>query len=327
VARTSPPASGWHNIIYTFDGAIHTLIVDGVTAANTNTAQTSCAITEVQVGAVVGSLEFFQGSVDDLRIYNRVITATEIALIAAGADPTQGPKLDAGADLGVDLGPDAPSIDLTTNLVGYWKLDEGAGTTVADSSGNNNGGTIAGNPTWPAGAPALANNPHSLALDGTDDQVQVGINGFSALDQPRSVSLWFNYATAPATGNKTYFSASNRAANAGVGAGFQMGTRGANLCVWAIGGFVYLTTPAPAPGWHHMVYTFNGTNHTMYLDGSPQVLSNGVSPNPQNVPVAESVIGNYLNGNERFVGRLDDVRIWKDRALTQAEITALFSGQ
>jgi hypothetical protein len=106
-----------------------------------------------------------------------------------------------------------------------------------------------------------------------------------------------------------------------------MGTRGANLCVWAIGGFVYLTTPAPAPGWHHMVYTFNGTNHTMYLDGSPQVLSNGASPNPQNVPVAESVIGNYLNGNERFVGRLDDVRIWKDRVLTQAEVSALFSGK
>jgi hypothetical protein len=332
VARTAPAASGWHNVIYTFDGTIHTLIVDGVTAANTNTNQSTCAVTEVQVGTVGASLEFFQGSVDDLRIYNRVITATEIALIAAGADPTMGPKLDAGVDaspdLGVDLAPDGPTIDLTTNLVGYWKLDEGSGTTVADSSGNNNGGTIAGNPTWPAGSPAAqASNPHSLALDGTDDQVQLGVNGFAALDQQRSVSLWFNYAAAPTTGNKTYFSASNRAANAGMGAGFQLGTRGTALCVWAIGGFVYLTTPAPAPGWHHLVYTFNGTNHLMYLDGSPQVTSAGVSPNPQSVPVAEAFIGNYLNGNERPIVRIDDVRVWKDRTLTGAEVTALFSGQ
>jgi hypothetical protein len=76
-----------------------------------------------------------------------------------------------------------------------------------------------------------------------------------------------------------------------------------------------------------MVYTFNGTNHTMYLDGSPQVISPGVSPNPQNVPVAEALIGNYLNGNERPIVRIDDVRIWKDRTLTGAEVSALFSGK
>jgi hypothetical protein len=324
VTKTSPPASGWHNIIYTFDGSNHTLIVDGVTAANSNTLQASCAVTDVQVGAVETSKELFQGSVDDLRIYNRVITAAEIALIAAGADPTLGRKLDAG----VDTSPDGPTIDLTTNLAGYWKLDEGTGTTTADSSGNGNVGTIAGNPTWPTGFPAAQfTNPHALALDGTDDQVQVGVTNFAALDQPRSVSLWFNYATAPAAGNRTYFSVTNRAANTAMGAGFQMGTRGTNLAVWAIGGFVYLTVPAPAVGWHHMVYTFDGTTHLLYLDGAQVVTSTGMSPLAQNVPAAESLIGNYLNGNERFTGRIDDVRIWKNRALGQAEVTALFSGQ
>ena len=32
--------------------------------------------------------------------------------------------------------------DIKTGLVGYWKLDEGVGTTVRDSSGNGNHGTF-----------------------------------------------------------------------------------------------------------------------------------------------------------------------------------------
>ena len=52
-----------------------------------------------------------------------------------------------------------------------------------------------------------------------------------------------------------------------------------------------------------------------------------VSPNPQNVAATEALIGNYLNGNERFTGRLDDIRIWKNRVLSSAEITALLNGQ
>ena len=32
-------------------------------------------------------------------------------------------------------------------LVGYWKLDEGTGTTAYDSSGYGNNGTLTGGPT------------------------------------------------------------------------------------------------------------------------------------------------------------------------------------
>jgi hypothetical protein len=321
-SRAAPPASGWHNIIYTFDGTTHSLIVDGVTAAGTTTAQPSCPVSLVEVGGTETNKELFAGNVDDVRLYNRMISASEIALLAGGADPVMGPKLDAGP-------PDtAPAVDLTTGLVGRWKLDEGTGTTTADSSGNGNNGTIAGNPTWPAGFPAAQfTNPHALALDGTGDQVAVGVTNFAALDQARSVSLWFNYATVPASGNKTFFSITNRAANATMGAGFQIGTRGSNLSIWAIGGTVYAMTPAPAVGWHHLVYTFDGTTHVMYLDGAQAMTSAVVPPNPQNVAPAEAMIGNYLNGSERFTGSLDDVRVWKARVLTSSEVSALFSGQ
>ena len=34
------------------------------------------------------------------------------------------------------------------DLVAHWSLDDGAGNTVADSSGNGYGGTFEGNPEW-----------------------------------------------------------------------------------------------------------------------------------------------------------------------------------
>ena len=39
----------------------------------------------------------------------------------------------------------------TSGLVGYWKFDEGVGTSVRDSSGEGNNGTFTGSPTWIGG--------------------------------------------------------------------------------------------------------------------------------------------------------------------------------
>src|SRR5207248_10131144 len=38
--------------------------------------------------------------------------------------------------------------DVTTGLAGNWRFDENTGTTAADSSGNNNTGTLVNSPTW-----------------------------------------------------------------------------------------------------------------------------------------------------------------------------------
>ena len=46
-------------------------------------------------------------------------------------------------------------------LVGHWKMDEGSGAAVVDSSGTGNSGTLTGNPTWVTGKDGLA-----LSVDG-----------------------------------------------------------------------------------------------------------------------------------------------------------------
>ena len=44
----------------------------------------------------------------------------------------------------------------SAELVGYWKFDEGAGTTVLDSSPYGNDGDLEGTPEWVTGPVGLA---------------------------------------------------------------------------------------------------------------------------------------------------------------------------
>jgi len=55
------------------------------------------------------------------------------------------------------------------SLVAHWKLDDGAGSTASDSSGQGQDGTLLGGPAWAAGFLGGA-----LDFDGTDDLVDAG---------------------------------------------------------------------------------------------------------------------------------------------------------
>lgn len=65
----------------------------------------------------------FKGIVGEVRIYDRALDATEIQTLYNGQD-------------------------VTGDLRGFWKLDEGSGDTAYDSSGNDNHGSLEGDPEW-----------------------------------------------------------------------------------------------------------------------------------------------------------------------------------
>lgn len=75
-------------------------------------------------------------------------------------------------------------------LVGYWKLDEGRGTTAVDSTARTGDGALA-RPIWAAGGfpGARFDDPYCLALDGTQDHVRVP-RGPALESQAITVSLW-----------------------------------------------------------------------------------------------------------------------------------------
>ncbi len=55
------------------------------------------------------------------------------------------------------------------DLVAYWRLDEGSGTTANDSSGNGNDGTFNGDPQWVEGYYGGA-----IEFDGAGDFLDCG---------------------------------------------------------------------------------------------------------------------------------------------------------
>jgi hypothetical protein len=82
-AGSSLPLNAWSHLAFTYDGATARLYVDGVevvTAPRTGALQTAGGgASAVRIGNNVPYLENFLGRIDEVRIYNRALSAAEIA--------------------------------------------------------------------------------------------------------------------------------------------------------------------------------------------------------------------------------------------------------
>jgi prepilin-type N-terminal cleavage/methylation domain-containing protein len=128
-------SNAWHHVAATYDGTIMRLYINGVLATTRLLPGTIRSNTApLCIGAFADdnncqeSTNIFTGSLDDARVYNRVLNPSEIALLA-----------------------DFRPVD-KTGLVGHWKFDEAKGTTTVNSVNNSIGtlepGTGSTLPLW-----------------------------------------------------------------------------------------------------------------------------------------------------------------------------------
>jgi len=113
----------WYHIVVTYDGYAKIYVNNENVYTSSYIGETIKYYTDsLLLGKVrtSDSRESFNGSMDDARIYNRALSATEIS------DLYKGNHID------------------NTGLVGAWGFDEGSGSTTADLSGSGNTGTIYG---------------------------------------------------------------------------------------------------------------------------------------------------------------------------------------
>lgn len=118
----------WTHIAVTYDGSsrISKVYVDG-DQSGTRTNNVNAGGSGMGIGYHSGD-GHFEGAIDEVRILNRVLNATEIAEDYNAAD----------------------HYPVRSGTVGWWYFDEDEGTTVEDTSGNNHPGTIHG-ATWEEG--------------------------------------------------------------------------------------------------------------------------------------------------------------------------------
>ena len=105
-----------------------------------------------------GNTDPFKGTIDEVRIYNRALSATEVAkLYGSGAVKTNASS--ANLDNGSSL---------ERGLVGHWTFDGADVTTVvADRSGQGNNGYFIGGATL--SAKVIGKLGQALRFDGADD--------------------------------------------------------------------------------------------------------------------------------------------------------------
>ena len=199
-----------------------------------------------------------------------------------------------------------------TGLVGAYSFDAGSGTSLADSSGSANNGTISG-PTWTT----AGKNGNALSFDGVNDWVTIADSAVARPLQrydPRSVGE----ATEAATGAQS----PSRSAPA---ASPTPSTR----------------TPTPAVRRLEVRTSGTGTRHAAPPHFRPQrghtsrrpttastlrLYVNGAQVSSKSVTGANGQLGSgslHIGGNavwaEWFSGQIDDLRVY-NRALTVAEV-------
>jgi len=216
--------------------------------------------------------------------------------------------------------------DIDPNLVGWWKFDEGTGSTAHDSAGSNDGNIIGA--TWTIGKINSA-----LDFNGLDDYVDLGTNPYAGLTEG-TISAWIKpvdtvyrrmvIGAKEGTDDLDYMS-------------FEL--YNGQLQVWLIHASASLLaavgeTLLQTDTWHHIAYTTDSSGHHFYVNGEPEtVMLYGIGDPgtnaffghlPTEQVISIGVLMNYNGENvDHFDGKIDDVRIY-DRALSEEEVEQLY---
>jgi len=105
----------WYLVSCTYDGSTFKMFVDGVEDAQTSGSGKSTPFQRFELGMSWGnyrSSQFFQGRLCEVRVWDRALTSSEIAMGFAGVNAH------------------------SEGLVAYWKMNEGEGHIFHDATGH-----------------------------------------------------------------------------------------------------------------------------------------------------------------------------------------------
>jgi hypothetical protein len=149
----------WHHAaaVYDRDGVIR-IYVDGVNKASSGTITGIGSINNSEPFTIAdrndpGYHYYFNGLIDDVRVYDRALSAQEIQM-----------------SMHVPLEGNEP------NLVGYWDFDEGEGQVAHDTSGNGNDGQLGSGPDADDSDPNWADSDAPVGICTLQELVERNVN-------------------------------------------------------------------------------------------------------------------------------------------------------
>jgi Concanavalin A-like lectin/glucanases superfamily len=313
---------------------------------------------DVKIGQgnpTVGFQQNWNGNLDDIAIYNRALTPTEITALYTGVTtipgctnstacnynasatqddgsctfPAQTYLTCAGTCINDTDGdgicnelevPTTPAYVPTNGLVGYWPFNGNAN----DESGNGNHGTVNG-ATLTTDRNGNANSAYSF--NGISNEIIITDHPtLNFINSDLSICSWIN----------TFSSESNHIFHKGLGSGndnpkyiftinnnnyaYHVNGPNLNTGVWA-----YSNAIPQMLVWENVCIVKSNDLISFFINGSLNSQTNFATPNPSTFGINAKIGGGEPNGQGWFNGLLDDIAIY-NRALTPEEITALYNG-
>jgi hypothetical protein len=300
--KTHFPTAVWKHIAVTGTGGDRRLYIDGFPAAArlAGPVVPPREMEPLSPNSWLGRSHFeslgdprLNGMLDDFRIYNRVLTASEIEDLAW------------------------PQHDYS-----YWRFDETSGTAAKDSSDNALGGTLASGVTWVTGRLGGAVKLPGAPPGATGPNISFSANPLATCSE-FTVAVWvkldavdssriFDFGTGAAS--YIYLQVSD-------GTGIHFGMAAPSKTAFDL---ATSTQPLTVDGkWHHLAVTLLAGTATIYVDGASMATKGGTSIKPTDLGATnENWLGQSRGGDRYLSGSLDELRI-ACRAFTADEIMNL----
>ncbi len=304
----------WHFVVSTYDGSVLRLYVDAIYKNSQTRAYTNTNTADITIGGLPGPHGNFKGKIDEVRIYNRPLTVSEIQELYSGQPPQAG-------------------------LAAFWPLDEQSGTLVADASGHGLAGTASG-ATIIDGVKGKARS-----FNGVNNYIEVPDNDFLDINTQITLMMWAKIDPTATEG----FLISKRIQNdvncdinydikyggspGGVYLAFQFGSGCATGSNYALANVPNLNDNE----WHHLAVSFvfgQPSSALWMIDGAGQPGTwshwNGSSGGGDQIPNTNSYnleIGRQLSASPGYhKGAVDQIRIF-NRALSENEIRDIYNAE
>lgn len=250
---------------------------------------------------------FWKGWIDEVRIYNRVLTPEEVIALTLGTDDS---------------------------LVLYFPFDQAPqSTVVADQSGKGNNGAALGGVTLKSNSGKIGG---AYEFDGVNDSIKIPASASLNVGKQATFALWYkaydkrkNLSPSLQQNPMLEYSDGQRPgvhvwANT---IGFQWNGKGTGANFVDITGnenHVASTNNLPFNEWHHLVVTYEGNSGVgrVYIDGALAATEILGSFMPQTS--FDLYVGRRPWDTQIYNGLLDEIRIY-NRVLSDYEVRALYN--
>ena len=286
-------SNGWYHVVATYDSAILSkpiFYVNGIQQGYFNTRTTvspSALNTNLLIGRRGNNGSLFNGYIDELRIYNRTLSSSEVRQLYTWAP-----------------GP-----------IGHWKMDENAGiSSTYDSSGNGFTGTLqdfaASQRVWTSGKHGSA-----LQFDGVDDYVDFYSSQMDSvfLGSQGTAEIWMKVRNAAVWSDNTARVLFKLGPDSSNSVQIQKDASNIVLFAYAAGGTSETSSQIITPtDWTHLVMTWDKQNEVVqyYVNGVLVETDTVLGSWAGSLHITRTSIGNNYNGSSAWDGALDDFRLY-----------------